>query len=422
MMKRRSILSKDFLLIAAGQIISLFGNQILRYALPLYLLNQTGSAALFGTISACAFLPMLMIYPIGGIIADRVNKRNIMVILDFTTAAITTLFCLLKEQINMIPLMAVVLMILYGIQGIYQPAVNASIPVLVENESIVQANSVINVISSTANMTGSILGGILFSIVGLMPILYVSIGCFCASAFMELFIEIPYEKKTTKRNILRVGFGDLKESFWFIFREEPVVLRAALIYGFVTMCLCSLSVISVPVLITQYMGFSAGKANRLYGYAQGVIAAGSILGGVLAGVFSKRLKPVHIPAVIQGSAVSIFLAGTALQMLKTSIGIYIVLVLGCSFMLLLSSLFQIQMLSYVQILTPNQFIGKVVSCVICVCMCANPIGQFIYGTVFEKIGDNAYLIFYIAALLVIGISVFARKVFRDIGQHVSSMS
>lgn len=75
--------SKDFIMVVIGQIISLFGNAALRFALPLYLLNQTGSSALYGTVTACAFLPSIAMSPIGGIVADRVNKRNIMVALDF---------------------------------------------------------------------------------------------------------------------------------------------------------------------------------------------------------------------------------------------------------------------------------------------------------------------------------------------------
>jgi MFS family permease len=80
------LFGKDFSLVVLGQIVSIFGNQILRFAIPLYLLNQTGSAALFGTIMAVSFIPMLLLFPIGGIIADRVNKRNVMVMLDFATA------------------------------------------------------------------------------------------------------------------------------------------------------------------------------------------------------------------------------------------------------------------------------------------------------------------------------------------------
>ena len=80
--------TKDFTLVVIGQIISLFGNAVVRFALPLYLLNQTGSSALYGTVMACAFIPMIILSPVGGMIADRVNKRNIMVALDFTTAGL----------------------------------------------------------------------------------------------------------------------------------------------------------------------------------------------------------------------------------------------------------------------------------------------------------------------------------------------
>ncbi|MGN0733028.1 MAG: MFS transporter, partial [Emergencia sp.] len=66
--------NRNFIMILVGQIISLFGNGILRFALPLYLLNETGSAALFGVVTACAFIPMIVLGPIGGILADRVNK------------------------------------------------------------------------------------------------------------------------------------------------------------------------------------------------------------------------------------------------------------------------------------------------------------------------------------------------------------
>ena len=74
------------------RIISLFGNSILRFALPLYLLDQTGSSALFGSVLAISMIPMILFSPIAGMVADRVNRRNIMVILDFSTAALVAVF------------------------------------------------------------------------------------------------------------------------------------------------------------------------------------------------------------------------------------------------------------------------------------------------------------------------------------------
>ena len=197
--------NKNFIMVLFGQIISLFGNAILRFALPLYLLNETGSASLFGFVSAIAFFPLIILMPLGGIIADRLNKRNIMVILDITTAAITLLFALLLGKLNIILLLCCVLILLYGIQGIYQPTVQASIPLLVPQNTIMQGNAMINLVSSLSNLIGPILGGILFSQFGIYPILYVSIICFFFSAIMELFITITFPKRKLESSIGMTG-------------------------------------------------------------------------------------------------------------------------------------------------------------------------------------------------------------------------
>ncbi|AEF80118.1 MFS transporter [Leadbettera azotonutricia] len=417
-MGKNAIFHRDFILVAIGQIISIFGNQILRYALPLYLLNRTGSSVLFGTVLAISFVPMLLLYPIGGIIADRVNKRNIMVILDFSTALLVFLFYLLVGKIDIVPLIAIAMIVLYSIQGAYQPAVQASIPVLVETEHIMQGNSVINLITSLASMVGPVIGGVLFSIVGLTPILYVSIGCFFASAVMEIFIRIPFEKKEATGNMFVTGWGDLKESFSFMFNERPVLWKMSLIYASINLFLTSLTLIGVPVLITQHLGFEPNTANRLYGYAQGVIAAGAVLGGLLAGALAKKLNSRASPFLLSGCALSVLMGGIALHLLRGSMEIYIVLVIGCGLLVALSTVFQIQIMANLQILTPGHLTGKVIACVICACMCTIPVGQFMYGLVFESIGSRAYLPFYASGLIMTGIAVFTRRIFREIDQLI----
>ncbi|WP_294150581.1 MFS transporter [uncultured Clostridium sp.] len=412
-----SIFTKDFILIAIGQIVSLFGNQILRYALPLYLLNKTGSSVLFGTILACSSIPMLLLFPVGGVIADRVNKRNIMVILDFSTAALIVLFYLLSGRIDIVPLMAATMIILYGIQGAYQPAVKASVPALVDTEHMMQGNSVVDLINSLAGMTGPVIGGVLYSLFGLVPILYVSAGCFFASAVMELFIHIPYERKQTEGNLFVTGFQDLKESFHFIFRVKPVLWKMSLIYASINLFLTSLILIGIPVVITQRLGFAPDTANRLYGYAQGIIASGSVFGGLLAGVFSRKIKLKASPFILSGCALSILWGGIALQFLKKPMEIYIVLLIGCSLLLVLSTLFQLLLMTCLQILTPLDLTGKVISCVMCVCMCTNPLGQFMYGIVFNLAGGHAYIPFYGAAFVMLGIAVLTRRIFYQTGEE-----
>lgn len=417
-MQSKTLYSRNFILFLIGQIISVFGNQILRYAIPLYLLNQTGSSALLGTISAVAFIPMLVLYPIGGIIADKFNKKNIMIILDFSTAILVLLFCLLEGTINIIPLIAIVMLFLYSIQGVDQPAVKASVSVLVSSENMMQANSVVDVINSLASMVGPIIGGILFSVFGLTPILYTSIVFFFGAVIVEIFTVIPFEKKQRKGTMFATGIVDLKESFQFLSKEQSVILKVSVVYAFTNIFLTSLVLISAPVLVTQHLGFTMGVANRLYGYSQGVIAAGAVLGGLLAGVLSKKMNAKTSPFLLIGCSLSIFIVGIALHVLSNSIAIYIVMVVGFGLLVALSTVFQIQLMTWIQVLTPKNLIGKVISCIICINMCANPIGQLIYGFIFEHIGNFTYLPFYIAPIIMGCISIFTRPMFGRIDKQI----
>lgn len=58
---------------------------------------------------ACAFIPAILLSPVGGLIADRVNKRNIMVVLDFSTAGLILLFMLLMDRVSLVLLLTIVL-------------------------------------------------------------------------------------------------------------------------------------------------------------------------------------------------------------------------------------------------------------------------------------------------------------------------
>lgn len=144
------------------------------------------------------------------------------------------------------------------------------------------------------------------------------------------------------------------------------------------------------------------------------MAFGSILGGLFAGVFSKKLKLKTSPLLLIGCSLSVLIGGIALQLLKDPIKIYIELVLGGVLLLIFSTLFSIQIMTYQQILTPKNLTGKVISCVMCICMCTNPLGQFIYGVVFDKIGNRMYIPFYVAGFIMMIISIFTRHIFYEI--------
>ncbi len=420
-METTKLWNRDFLMVVLGQIISLFGNAILRFAMPLYLLNETGSAALFGIVSAVAFIPMIVLVPIGGIIADRINKRNIMVILDFSTAALILGFTLMLGRVSAVGLILVTMIILYGIQGTYQPSVQASIPALLASEHIMQGNAVINLVSSVAGLIGPVIGGALFGFFGIMPILYISIVCFIISAVMEIFIHIPFEKKEAEGNIFEIGFGDLKESFHFMRYEQPLILKLSFVIAALNLIMSALVIIGLPVIVTQLLAFDTETANQLYGYAQGAIAAGSLAGGLLAGVLSKKLKARNSYRTLIFDALTLVPIGIALAMPMPAMTAYVIVVISCLLMMVLAALFSIQMMSYLQMIVPGHIIGKVISAAMCIGMCASPLGQAIYGGLFEALLGEVYVIFIIAALATCGVAWLSRKCFKDLEEIMASM-
>ena len=247
---KQKLFRRDFTLVAIGQVISLFGNAALRFALPLYLLNQTGSSRLYGLVTACAFIPAILLSPVGGIAADRFNKRNIMVLLDFFTAALIIAVSLLLESVNLVALLAAALILFYGIAGAYQPAVQASVPALVEPEQLMQANSVINMIASLAALAGPALGGILYSVYGLKTVLAMCAACFTTSAIMELFIRIPFVKQPADGSMWQTVKTDIADSVRFIAREKPAIGRVMLVACGVNLTLSSMIEVGIPYLVT----------------------------------------------------------------------------------------------------------------------------------------------------------------------------
>lgn len=413
----QKLFSKDFTLVVIGQIISLFGNATIRFALPLYLLNLTGSSALYGTVTACAFIPAILLSPIGGIVADRVNKRNVMVILDFFTAAIILVFSLLMNGVNLILLLTVTLMLLYGIAGAYQPSVQASIPALVTQDNFMAANSIINTISSFAALIGPVLGGVLYSAYGLKPILWICMICFILSAVMEIFIKIPFQKQTSDGGILKTAKTDFAESICFIRKEKPVVGKVLLVICGINLFMAAMIIVALPYLVTEVLNLEAVQANRLYGFAEGALAAGGLVGGIGAGIFADKLVIQKSGNLVIACAVCVFPIGAALILFSSGIINYFVITICCFVIMVFSTIFTVQMMSFIQAETPQNLIGKVIAVVLTVSMCAQPLGNALYGVLFEVFKGLEFVVVLFAGIVSLMIALSTRNIFKKLSSE-----
>lgn len=399
---------RDFTLVVLGQIVSLFGNAILRFALPLYLLRQTESPALFGAVGAAAFIPAVLCAPIGGVAADRVNKRNIMVVLDFSTAGLILAFTLLLGRAPLVPLMAVCLMLLYGIAGAYQPSVQASIPLLAEAEQLTRANAVINMVQTLSALLGPVIGGVLFGAFGLRPILWVGTACFFLSAVMELFIRIPHRPRTAAGSVPATVRRDLGESWHFIRRERPVFLSVMLVLALFNLVLSAALVVGIPVAVVQTLGMSDSRL----GITQGAMGLGGLFGGVLAALLGPRLRLRRGSAVLLAAGLTAAGMGAVLLPgVPPSLGWWGVTAMSFAVMVL-STLLVVVLSAAVQAQTPPDLLGKVMAFIMAVSNCASPLGQAVYGALFERCPAWAVLLGAAGAAALA--AVYSRRVFSGL--------
>ena len=187
---KRTLFAKNFILLILGQASSLFGNFILKLALSMYILEITGSAAIFAGILSAATVPTILLSPFGGILADRANRKTIMVVLDTATGTAVLCATLLLSQSNAVAVIGALLVILSVLGAFETPTVQACIPQMLTGDDIVRGNAIVNQVASIAYLVAPALGGILYAAVGLKPVLYASTACFLSTAFLECMIRL----------------------------------------------------------------------------------------------------------------------------------------------------------------------------------------------------------------------------------------
>ncbi len=415
-MSMKKLFKRDFTMVLIGQIISLFGNAILRFALPLYLLRETNSSSLYGVVTACSFIPMVVLSLFGGVIADRKNKRNIMVVLDFSTAAVILIFSIALGKISLVPLMIAMLMILYGISGIYQPAIQASIPLITEKEMLMQGNAVINMVSTLASLLGPIIGGVLFGAFGIIPILFISTGCFVFSAVMEIFIHIPFEKIPDGKSIFKLVSSDLSESVKFIKNEKPIFLSVLSILALFNLILSAAIIVGIPIIVVQILEMS----DTALGITEGAMGLGGLAGGIIAGVAAEKIRPKNGYVILIICSLAAFFMGISVfEAIPQNVG-YIIITAVSFGAMCASTMFSVSMMTAVQQQTPPHLLGKIMAVIIAVSSCSQPVGQAVYGVLFDVFSDKPYAVMIVTAILAMGISIYSKRIFAALENETAS--
>lgn len=397
-------------MMVVGQIISILGSALLRFALSLFVLDLTGRADLFAVLFAISSLPILFT-PFGGAIADRFNRRNLMVVYDFISSFIVLIFyCMLLTDNYSVLGIGLVLVLLSFISAMYAPAVMASIPLLVEEQKLEQANGIINGVQALAGVTAPVLGGILYGVLGLKILVIMSGLFFFLTAILEMFITIPFEQRDYHGQLVRTLISDMKGGFSYVIRQR-FILKCILLAALLNLFFTPLFIVGVPIILRVTME----TGHTLYGIGMGSIDLATILGALAMGYFATKLR-IH-SLYIWVFVTALFVIPMAIAVLPPSLqmGLYpsYILFIGCAVVIaMIMTVISIYVMTLVQKETPNEKMGKVMAIMMAVSQCMAPLGQIGYGFLFEDFRSHIYIPILMICVVVLLLAFLTNRLWR----------
>ena len=406
----QKLFTKNFTLLVLGQASSLFGNYILRLALSMYVLEVTGSAAVFAGILSIATIPTILLSPAGGILADRADRRNIMVALDTLTGMSVLCAAVFLSGDNVVAVISALLVVLSVLGAFETPTVQACIPQMLAGDHMIKGNAVVNQVASISYLIAPLLGGILYAAVGLKPVMYASVVCFFVTALFECFIKLGYQAREFQGNVLSMVKNDFSGSIRFITRERPDIMKMLLLAAFSRFFVMGVTLVGLPFLVRSVLVLDA----KFYGGAESALAVATILGSMAAGLLTGKLRSSRLSYVLAAIGVCIIPAGVVFLFPSGVMTRYAVIVAAFCGMQAAISIFSIFAVSMIQQSTPDELIGKTMAYTSAVTLCAQPVGQMVYGFLFDRFQGIVYLVLIPSGIVVCVIGLLATGFFRKL--------
>ncbi len=408
---KEKLFTKNFTMLILGQSFSLFGNYILKFALSMYVLEQTGSATIFASLLAIAMIPTVILSPFAGMLADRANRKNMMVILDVLSGVSVLITSLLFDKGNGMSVIGTLLVVLSVLGAFESPTVQACVPQMLKGDNIIRGNAVVNQVASIAALIAPFLGSLFYTAFGMKPVLYASMLCFWITALFECFITLSWKKSEKKQKLIQMIQEDFRSSMRFLCKEQRPILWMLLLTALMGFFIVGAYVVGFPFLVRNVLKLSVEH----YGVAESVMGVATIIGGLMVGFLVGRLKTSKLYQVLILIGVCFVPAGIVFWFSTDTFFQYLVLLISFAIGQLTASVFSIFALSIVQQHTPNELLGKVMAYTSAIVLCTQPLGQLVYGMLFDQFSNAVYIVLIGTGVIIILLSVFSKPFFEKLG-------
>jgi MFS family permease len=278
---------RDFAFLWLGQLLSQVGDQCLLIA-AITLITSFSASPLAILIPALSMvLPQVFFGLLGGVVADRWNRKAVMIISDILRAILVLAVLLVRTpgQLWILYLAAAGLAV---IGSFFYPARNATIPNLVPNGLLLAANGLIQGSYVIALIVGPVLAGVLVELGGMESAIALDSATFLASAVMVSLIRLPVKENEGAVSTRNDMWEDMKEGLAFIRHSRPL-RRALYVTAVATLGIGSVVLLAITHLETQ---FDAGGLK--YAGTMSMLGIGSVIGGLIVTRLSRSASTSQI--------------------------------------------------------------------------------------------------------------------------------
>ncbi|WP_098747690.1 MFS transporter [Paenibacillus sp. EZ-K15] len=265
---------KKFLLLWSGQLISTIGNGLTSFGLGIYVFQQTGKASAMALVTLLAFMPSLLLSAFAGVLADRYDRRLLMVLGDSLSAIglVFILICMLRGEAQLWQI-CVGVTISSMFSSLLDPAYKATVTDLLTEEQYTRASGLVQVAGSAKFLISPILAGFLLTVTDIKLLLVIDICTFFVTVATTLAVRSGLASKTyesTQSFIHEIKVG------WKAVSANRGVLVLVIMTSVLTFYLGVIETLTIPMLLTFTNSSVVGMIETIVG--SGMLVSSVIIG------------------------------------------------------------------------------------------------------------------------------------------------
>lgn len=303
---------KKFLLLWIGELISSIGGGLTSFGLGVYVFQKTGSAAGMALVTLLGFLPTLLFTVPAGVLADRYDRRVLMMIGDGCSGLgiLYIFFCMLHGEANLVQI-CIGVFVSAIFSSLLDPSYRATITDLLSKEEFSKASGLVSLAGSARYLFSPVIAGLLLAYHDISLLLLIDVSTFFVTITTTFIVRrgIKAKQPTEKQSFLE----SMKEG-WRAIHIEKGVFVLVLCSSLITLFLGTLQILVEPMILSFSDSKVLGIVETLC--ASGMLVSGMLLGGI--GIKKEYGKVLQISFFMAG----IFMIGMSIFENLLSISIF----------------------------------------------------------------------------------------------------